>query len=242
MAPGTFSSSLDSAFDWGSDSTVATRKGAGREPPSCAGPPSWSITLLNDAQAELIYYGQRFYSPGLGRFINRDPIEEQGGINLYAFVRNNSVSAWDYLGMDPLSEWMEENLLPPEAPVFSTPVGGYPMDASIGTSFGSGHDDMEYDPRTASWVPSGSIMRDNVDFMSQAVQAIGDLQRLQARAELSGSIQLLGRNSSGDYVVAAYTPDAAVLLASNSSATVFTGGMSLSGVTSLVGLASAPNS
>ena len=26
--------------------------------------------------------GQRFYSPNLGRFINRDPIKEQGGINL----------------------------------------------------------------------------------------------------------------------------------------------------------------
>jgi hypothetical protein len=35
----------------------------------------------------------------LGRFINRDPIEEQGGLNLYAFVRNNAVNAWDYLGM-----------------------------------------------------------------------------------------------------------------------------------------------
>jgi hypothetical protein len=37
----------------------------------------------------------------LGRFINRDPIEEQGGLNLYAFVRNNGVNTWDYLGMDP---------------------------------------------------------------------------------------------------------------------------------------------
>jgi hypothetical protein len=37
----------------------------------------------------------------LGRFINRDPIEEQGGLNLYAFVRNNAVNAWDYLGMWP---------------------------------------------------------------------------------------------------------------------------------------------
>ncbi len=44
------------------------------------------------------YYGHRYYSPSLGRFINRDPIEEQGGINLYSFVGNNPVNAYDYLG------------------------------------------------------------------------------------------------------------------------------------------------
>ena len=49
------------------------------------------------------YYGYRYYSPSLGRFINRDPIEEQGGINLYSFVGNNSINAWDYLGMYEIS-------------------------------------------------------------------------------------------------------------------------------------------
>ena len=47
----------------------------------------------------LVYYGKRFYSPTLGRFINRDPIEEQGGMNLYGFCGNNSVNRWDVLGM-----------------------------------------------------------------------------------------------------------------------------------------------
>ena len=47
----------------------------------------------------MLYYGHRYYSSSLGRFINRDPIEEQGGINLYTFVGNNSINAWDYLGM-----------------------------------------------------------------------------------------------------------------------------------------------
>ena len=47
----------------------------------------------------VLFYGYRYYSPSLGRFINRDPIEEQGGINLYSFVGNNSINAWDYLGM-----------------------------------------------------------------------------------------------------------------------------------------------
>jgi len=37
------------------------------------------------------YYGHRYYDPNIGRFINRDPIEEAGGINLYGFVLNDSI-------------------------------------------------------------------------------------------------------------------------------------------------------
>ena len=48
---------------------------------------------------QLCEYGFRFYSPGQGRFLNRGPIEEQGGLNLYAFVGNDPVSRWDYLGL-----------------------------------------------------------------------------------------------------------------------------------------------
>ncbi|MGB7546711.1 MAG: polymorphic toxin type 33 domain-containing protein, partial [Terracidiphilus sp.] len=45
--------------------------------------------------------GRRYYSPSLGRFINRDPSEESGGLSLYAFCLNNPVNKWDYLGQDP---------------------------------------------------------------------------------------------------------------------------------------------
>ena len=49
-------------------------------------------------QSGLIYYGFRYYSASLGRFLNRDPIGEAGGTNLYAFVENDPVNGWDYLG------------------------------------------------------------------------------------------------------------------------------------------------
>ena len=55
-------------------------------------------TKFTDDETGLVYYGHRYYSPSLGRFINRDPIEEQGGLNLYGFCGNNSVNRWDYLG------------------------------------------------------------------------------------------------------------------------------------------------
>jgi RHS repeat-associated protein len=47
----------------------------------------------------LLYYGYRWYSPSLGRWINRDPIEERGGMNLYGFVGNDGVGMWDLLGL-----------------------------------------------------------------------------------------------------------------------------------------------
>ena len=57
-------------------------------------------TKYYDHETSLYYYGYRFYSPSLHRFLNRDPIEEDGGLNLYAFCGNNPVNKWDYLGME----------------------------------------------------------------------------------------------------------------------------------------------
>jgi len=41
------------------------------------------------------YWGYRYYSPRLGRWISRDPIEEKGGLNLCAYVVDNPVGAVD---------------------------------------------------------------------------------------------------------------------------------------------------
>jgi RHS repeat-associated protein len=42
-----------------------------------------------DTDTKLAYYGFRYYSPGMGRWLNRDPLSEQGGINLYSFCLNS---------------------------------------------------------------------------------------------------------------------------------------------------------
>lgn len=42
--------------------------------------------------------GHRYYSPSQGRFLGRDPIEEKGGLHLYAFCLNNAISGYDVLG------------------------------------------------------------------------------------------------------------------------------------------------
>ena len=43
-----------------------------------------------------------FYNPQTGHWLNRDPMEEQGGLNLYACSANDSVNHWDLLGMSYL--------------------------------------------------------------------------------------------------------------------------------------------
>jgi RHS repeat-associated protein len=56
-------------------------------------------TKFTDVETGLVYYGHRYYSPTLGRFINRDPIGERGGLNLYGFVGNNGTNRVDVLGL-----------------------------------------------------------------------------------------------------------------------------------------------
>ncbi len=60
-----------------------------------------------DSELDLVYYNYRHYSPALGRFLSRDPIEEQGGVNLYAFAKNNPCSRFDVLGREGLPSCSE---------------------------------------------------------------------------------------------------------------------------------------
>jgi len=52
-------------------------------------------TKYFDSETGLYYYGYRFYSPQLMRWLNRDPIEEEGGLNLYGFSGNNAIRMYD---------------------------------------------------------------------------------------------------------------------------------------------------
>ena len=42
-----------------------------------------------------------FYDPSLGRWLNRDPIAEEGGSNLYGFVGSDPINQWDRFGLNP---------------------------------------------------------------------------------------------------------------------------------------------
>ena len=57
-----------------------------------------------DATSGLYFYGYRYYDPVTGRWPSRDPIEEEGGLNLYGFVRNDLVNIVDLLGLSSCTE------------------------------------------------------------------------------------------------------------------------------------------
>jgi RHS repeat-associated protein len=59
----------------------------------------WYSTKYLDHDTGFYYYGYRYYSPMLQRWINRDPIGEEGGENLYGFVGNRPIELLDCLGL-----------------------------------------------------------------------------------------------------------------------------------------------
>lgn len=71
-------------------------------------------TKYTDRETGLVYFGMRFYNPKTGRFLNRDPIGEAGGRNLYNYLSNDPVNRIDFLGMAfslgvPAKEIVERN-------------------------------------------------------------------------------------------------------------------------------------
>jgi RHS repeat-associated protein len=64
------------------------------------------------------YYRARYYDPAAGRFISEDPIRLDGGVNLYAYVKNRPVNL-----VDPLGLWGDPHHQPPGGwkPVYPPP-------------------------------------------------------------------------------------------------------------------------
>jgi RHS repeat-associated protein len=52
-----------------------------------------------DGETDLYYYGYRYYSPRLGRWISRDPIGERDLPNIYEYVHNQPSCKYDPLGL-----------------------------------------------------------------------------------------------------------------------------------------------
>ncbi len=59
-------------------------------------------TKATDVDTGLVYYGYRFYDPERGRWLNRDPMGEDGGANLMSVLENDVVNFVDVLGLQVL--------------------------------------------------------------------------------------------------------------------------------------------
>jgi RHS repeat-associated protein len=56
-------------------------------------------TRYQDDETDMVYYGYRYYSASMGRWLNRDFLGEKGGPDLYTFTSNAPVSQVDVNGL-----------------------------------------------------------------------------------------------------------------------------------------------
>jgi RHS repeat-associated protein len=73
---------------------------------------------VHDDSGNLYLMGRRHYDASLGRFLQRDPIGHNGGVNLYAYVSNDPVSRIDPSGLAGISGHtvtLDGQVLPPGA-------------------------------------------------------------------------------------------------------------------------------
>ena len=78
-------------------------------------------TKYQDDETGLYYYGYRYYSADLDRWLNRDPIAERGGLNIYSFISNRSINDIDNLGLVKVCDWV------PHTKYFCNEYGGAPV-------------------------------------------------------------------------------------------------------------------
>ena len=57
-----------------------------------------------DSESGLYQVRYRYYHPLLGTWINRDPIEQADGLNIYAMVGNSPLNRWDFFGLAGFGE------------------------------------------------------------------------------------------------------------------------------------------
>ena len=89
-------------------------------------------TKCYDTETGLYYYGYRFYNTILMRWLNRDPIEECDGCNLYIFVANRPSYCFDKLG---LYRWVAIYYSRADQPEFKRAAETYKRDIEQSKTF-----------------------------------------------------------------------------------------------------------
>ena len=144
--------------------------------------------------AGLYYYGRRFYDPNLQRWLNRDPILERGGVNLYEFVANSPMRYVDAMGLD-------------YGVCYITGFLGAPHQVVIGSDGKGGSYSLDFGPATHSL---GNLINGPGKYnytpyslmsLNQAAAAYGGISNPQhttpaVDAQLNAMAEALGQNNN----------------------------------------------
>jgi RHS repeat-associated protein len=107
---------------------------------------AWTLAFqaqFLDVDTGYLNYGYRYYLPFIGRWLSKDPIQERGGLNVYAFVDNRPLQLVDSLGLRPFVEWGPNPCLPAQCwdtrfiqVVYpTTPTLGYNLEFAVAYPF-----------------------------------------------------------------------------------------------------------
>jgi RHS repeat-associated protein len=77
-------------------------------------------TKYDDDESDLLYYGYRYCSPSTGRWLNRDPMAERWGANLYCFNYQDPNDFIDPFGLAPTAP-LPPGFNPVLSPTFTLP-------------------------------------------------------------------------------------------------------------------------
>ena len=123
-------------------------------------------TQYHDRETGMVGYKRRFYRPDLGRWLNRDPIEEEGGENLYGFCGNNPVLNIDNKGTEVYTSiTLKRNHLQAISAIL------YEIDKDFPEGDYWGHWWIELGDESYGWWPSNKV--DNIKAAMKGVR--GDL-------------------------------------------------------------------
>ena len=171
-----------------------------------------SLAISNEMQFSsmpqhdgLTLYPFRAYEPNFQHWLNRDPIGERGGLNLYGYVGNNPVSQIDPLGLyNPITGpngpvGPGSGLADPSfyLPTFPSPPY-YPN-----PTYPAPHAEMLWDPYKATWSWNGGGMQTDDGIFALLLPFLAPeasvLSRCPANAELTGAEAARAALGKGPY-------------------------------------------
>lgn len=145
--------------------------------PAAALNPFRFSTRLYEDEAGLVLYPARAYSLGLGRFLGRDPIEEAGGANLYAYVGNHPLDSVDPFGMEGLYGSGHVPGIINQVTVPIRLLGGYAGGVITGDAFSFESADPQYDADQCEFLITVSGIRmQEPDIQERFMNRVADLE------------------------------------------------------------------